>query len=625
MVSKRFHRGPLSLVFHSLLQLLLITLTRCVQSVAAQKSQRTHLIRVISRERWKPRRDSGPRRARFETHATAKTLETSCLRMISNGSFRVSRATNSAQSLRKDAPVTSEVSEERAKSKFKPGFNVKPNVSAQTLIERYKQGATHAVTLLYQLNQILPFNLELKETVTSDNIPGSYFAFCAVIDGVKYKTGMGITKKEARLKAAELALQDFLPSLESLKCSLPELSGVPPPLPVKEEVPTSDTRPFRAFCDGKNSVNQQLIHAVRDKLTKLMSSQEFSACSGTTAAFIMQTSSGFEVVALGTGDCNTKESASSSGRLVHDSHAVVTARRSLMRFLYRHLLMFYSKTTNLTKKSIFHQNSNSNLLALKSDIILHLYVNQLPKGAARMPSMLRLSPFSMHAWEVRNDMGLHLSMEGKIISVFSSRIDDSASKLISMSTTDKITQWQVLGYQGALLSHFIEPVYVQSILIGDSSCSQTRGMEIAIIQRVEDITPQLPMFFCMIRPRISLVPSVAPDIIGSSPWTCSINWSEGDCSLEVVDSLEGRTIEDSPFKSGPALASRLCKAAMLHRFRLVAKEAQRQDLLSTSSYREAKNMAKPYQEGKKKLRTYLSQCGFGSWLAKPAVSDNFSM
>lgn len=37
------------------------------------------------------------------------------------------------------------------------------------------------------------------------------------------------------------------------------------------------------------------------------------------------------MVALGTGNHNTKESASSSGRIVHDSHAVVTARRSLMR------------------------------------------------------------------------------------------------------------------------------------------------------------------------------------------------------------------------------------------------------------------------------------------------------
>ncbi|KAF0039986.1 hypothetical protein F2P81_008221 [Scophthalmus maximus] len=438
----------------------------------------------------------------------------------------------------------------------------KPKMSPKWVIDKYKRGETHAVSLLHQLAQILQFHLEMKETVTTGNVTRLYFAFCAVIDGVEYKTGMGITKKDARQKAAELALQDLLPTLEGPTSVLPEAS------------------------ERKNFGNLQILHAVRNQLFKLMNNHlEFSAQAGTTAAFILQTSSGCEVVALGTGNFNIKESCSaeSSGRTVLDSHAVVTARRSLMRFLYRHLLMFYSKTANLTEKN--------------------------------------LNPLSISAWQVNNEMSLHLSVEGKVFSVFSSAYDQSASRAVSMSATDKISQWQVLGYQGALLSHFIEPIYVDSILVGDSCCSDTRGMEMSVSQRAEGITSQLPVYYCMIRPRISLVSSVATNSADGGQLTHGINWSEGDSSLEVVDGLQGKTIEESPFKSGSALASRLCKAAMLHRFKMVAKEAQRPDLLAATSYREAKGMAKAYQEAKRVLRAYLLQQGFGLWLVKPSVGE----
>lgn len=39
-----------------------------------------------------------------------------------------------------------------------------------------------------------------------------------------------------------------------------------------------------------------------------------------------------EVVALGTGECNYSRRLESCGRLLHDSHAIVTARRSLLRW-----------------------------------------------------------------------------------------------------------------------------------------------------------------------------------------------------------------------------------------------------------------------------------------------------
>lgn len=49
----------------------------------------------------------------------------------------------------------------------------------------------------------------------SGNVTTLYFAYCAVIDGVEYKTGMGVNKKEAKAKAAQLALQDLIPVLEN--------------------------------------------------------------------------------------------------------------------------------------------------------------------------------------------------------------------------------------------------------------------------------------------------------------------------------------------------------------------------------------------------------------------------
>lgn len=58
------------------------------------------------------------------------------------------------------------------------------------------------------------------------NIQGFFFAFCAVVDGVTYKTGVGTTKKESRMRAAELALRDLLPLLEAeLSLSEPSTDG----------------------------------------------------------------------------------------------------------------------------------------------------------------------------------------------------------------------------------------------------------------------------------------------------------------------------------------------------------------------------------------------------------------
>ncbi|KAA0709763.1 Adenosine deaminase domain-containing protein 1 [Triplophysa tibetana] len=499
----------------------------------------------------------------------------------------------------------------------------KQKILAREVIDRYKGGETHPVSALYQLSQVLQFQMDLKETVTTAGITGFYFAFCVVIDGVQYKTGMGITKKEARAKAAELALEEL--EVSSEHAGIPsEVSEVSLTVRDKDSV-IPEVHSGRAVMERKNPLKDQVPSAVREIFTRLMDSYpEFSACGGTAAAFVMQSPTGCEVIALGTGCSNTKASPAPTGRILHDSHAVVTARRSLMRFLYKNLLLFFSKNPSLEEKSVFQQDQTTKLLSFKNHLSLHLYLSQLPKGAAQIPSQLRLNPLSISAWEVNNQIGLHVVVEGKVFSKFSSSYEQMGSHVVSMSATDKITQWLVLGFQGALLSHFIEPVYVNSVFVGEGGCSDVRGLQMAVSQRVDGITSTLPLYYCVYRPLISLVTSAVPIDTQPSQKSLSFNWSHGDITTEAVDALEGRSSEDSPFKSSPALASRLCKAAMLSRFNLVAKEAQREELLAAVTYREAKMMAKPYQEAKSVLKSYLARKGYGHWVEKPPISDHFA-
>uniref|UniRef100_A0A8C5XTA9 Adenosine deaminase RNA specific B2 (inactive) n=1 Tax=Microcebus murinus TaxID=30608 RepID=A0A8C5XTA9_MICMU len=161
-------------------------------------------------------------------------------------------------------------------------------------------------------------------------------------------------------------------------------------------------------------------------------------------------------------------------------------------------------------------------------------------------------------------------------------------------------EWSVLGLQGALLSHLIEPVYLHSVVVG--SLGHTGHLSRVLSHRTEGIG-QLPASYRHHRPLLSGKKRRAAQ--------------PGSPRTSVVDATTGRRSCGG--------SSRLCKHAFSRWSQLLGRLSTRTPSLgdTPSTYCEAKRGAHTYQAVKQQLFKAFQKAGLGTWVRKPPEQDQF--
>ena len=321
------------------------------------------------------------------------------------------------------------------------------------------------------------------------------------------------------------------------------------------------------------------------------------------------------VVAIGSGTkCVGGDKIRCDGLVVHDSHAEVVARRSLIRWLHSQL-----KHAGENDSFAIHTPTSDKPFLLRA-FDFWFYTSQTPCGDSAVYSYGHEQRYTNVIWKGQNSGHFRVKLEAgqgtlmpkeMIQSIDGLKLGDRA---IHHSCSDKLAKWNVLGVQGTLLSRLIDPVYIAGIIIGDvfSHGHICRALCCRSHYALKLTNAALPHPFAPRHPRIRHNQLQIPrslKIMKRGKLSC--NWAEHDSFVEVIDGTTGR-LEDGT-------KSRICKKELFRHFIQIHPPA------SLRSYSENKALAVDYQTSKKIWKDSMRQSSFGNWIDKPVEVDEFSV